>query len=130
MSLSSDTSETLAVTGVVVRVFALTDVGRTREHNEDAFLLTDRVFAVADGMGGHAAGEVASRLAVESLAALAALAVITVDDVTAERIERPQRLVALGDHVNVSLEHQRPARCRPVDDAHHRRPGAAVGRAP
>lgn len=71
---------------IIVHVFGRTDVGRTREHNEDAFVIadltTDRatllpevrthtvgdrgtLFMVADGMGGAAAGELASQMATE-----------------------------------------------------------------
>ena len=51
-----------------VDVSARTDVGCVRDLNEDSFLAKDPVFVVADGVGGHARGEVASRTAVESLA--------------------------------------------------------------
>jgi len=48
---------------------ALTDVGRQREHNEDNFLVDKKLalFVVCDGMGGHAAGEVASAIAVRTM---------------------------------------------------------------
>ena len=44
-----------------------TDVGRVRTSNEDKLLIAEPLFAVADGMGGHAAGEVASEVAMEAL---------------------------------------------------------------
>ena len=46
---------------------ALTDIGRVRTHNEDAVLAQPPLFVVADGLGGHEAGEVASSIAVETL---------------------------------------------------------------
>ncbi len=52
--------------------YSISDVGRKRDHNEDSFLVRgdEGLFAVADGMGGHQAGERASRMALDTLAAV------------------------------------------------------------
>ncbi len=62
-------ASTARVSRSKLRAAASTDVGRCREHNEDAFLARPEfgIFAVADGMGGHESGDVASALVVSSL---------------------------------------------------------------
>jgi PPM family protein phosphatase len=56
---------------VEVRVGAATDVGLVREVNEDSYLADPPVFVVADGMGGHDGGDIASRIVVEEFGRLA-----------------------------------------------------------
>lgn len=64
---------TVSVTGangqdVELSWFAMTDVGKRRETNQDSFVVIPPIFSVADGMGGHSLGEVASGAVVRSLA--------------------------------------------------------------
>ena len=80
-----------------VRSGHATDVGRVRDHNEDSLLDAPGVWAVADGLGGHAAGEVASRIAVEVLGTLTDREVAGPDEVTAAVAEANERILAAQD---------------------------------
>src|SRR5258708_38742286 len=64
------------------RCVAQTDVGMKREHNEDSFLVNEDLglYVVCDGMGGHAGGETASRLAVQTIERELISARLRVDD--------------------------------------------------
>ncbi len=62
-----------------IRAGGATDVGQVRAKNQDALLVVDRLFAVADGMGGHQGGEVASRIAVDVLG-------VAIDDPSADSL--------------------------------------------
>ena len=50
-----------------VKAYGISDVGRVRSKNEDYYALSENVFIVADGMGGHKSGDVASKLTVETI---------------------------------------------------------------
>lgn len=70
------------------------DPGVVRSHNEDSGLISPRLLAVADGMGGHAAGEIASTTIIRELAAVAVKGVLA-DNNLVRAIERTK--VALAD---------------------------------
>lgn len=73
----------------LVEVAHLSDTGRVRHHNEDRSVASSRILAVADGMGGAKAGEVAAQVAVDSVSALDA-----VDSESVRRaIERANRAI-------------------------------------
>ncbi|MCK9523967.1 MAG: Stp1/IreP family PP2C-type Ser/Thr phosphatase [Proteobacteria bacterium] len=93
-----------------IQFWAETDVGRVREHNEDNFLVDKnlQLFVVADGMGGHAAGEVAS-----------GIAVTTVQEVVAQNkdlmdaIRENSRIASPTDVLNL-LEHAVQKACADI----------------
>lgn len=99
---------------VGLRWAARSDVGRARDRNEDAYYGGDHVFAVADGLGGHNAGDVASRLAIGPIASL---------DRRIEQVPDDRVADALTDAV---LEANRAVYKRAQDDAKVRGMGTTL----
>lgn len=77
--MSDDELATSGAEPPMFRWGAVSDVGRVRDVNQDSMLVRDGLFVVADGMGGHRGGEVASAVAVETLREVP-------DDVTVETL--------------------------------------------
>ncbi len=74
-----------------------TDVGLVRSVNEDSFIAFDPIFLVADGMGGHNAGEVASGIVADEFAALAGGDFIELEDVADAMVRSYERIASLDD---------------------------------
>ena len=83
----------MSTTPPSISVGLATDVGRVRRHNEDSARTQGTVYVVADGMGGHAAGEVASRIAAETVVELATRQVLQVRDIVDQVGEANRRIL-------------------------------------
>ena len=86
----------VGVAGVVVG--AATDVGRLRTINEDGYLAISPAFVVVDGMGGHAAGRMATQVALDSLYSLAGTTVTDVETVVRAVKTAQEAIVAIPSH--------------------------------
>jgi serine/threonine protein phosphatase PrpC len=79
------------------RVGSRTDIGRARQRNEDSLLVRDPLYAVADGIGGHRGGDVASHLAIETLEQAEPTADLSADGIVQRIKEANRRIVERGE---------------------------------
>lgn len=77
---------------ITITFGAASDTGKLRDANEDSFLVGEHLLAVADGMGGHNAGEVASAMAIQLLSQAAT-----------EKIESPESFTELVSTINDAI---------------------------
>lgn len=84
---------------LVFRSVSLSDVGLVRNGNEDSGLVSPMLIAVADGMGGHAAGEIASKIAVTTLRKLAPI----LEDAEIDQDSRSDILLSVSHEIDDAI---------------------------
>lgn len=85
---------------------AATDTGRVRENNQDSYIAAPPIFAVADGMGGHSGGEVASQAVVARLASIAGAGFVvpgSIDDALASAVSDIEATAASGTEADIDV---------------------------
>ena len=106
-----------------IEVGAATDLGRVREVNEDSFLVEAPLYAVADGMGGHRGGDVASRLALDTVETLFRRGETLADQVREanrvvyERSASDQRVSGMGTTLTAVIVEDATVRLAHVGDS-------------
>ncbi|MDA0260348.1 MAG: protein phosphatase 2C domain-containing protein [Actinobacteria bacterium] len=120
----------MSKSSLAFKVFALSDLGLVREGNEDSGMVSSELVAVADGMGGHAGGEVASKIAISALTAkridVASLLAVTkeIDLAILDRSNAQPELAGMGTTLtalhltegSVGLLHVGDSRCYAFTD--------------
>lgn len=92
-------------------MYAMSDPGRMREHNEDSIRILPRagLAVLADGLGGHVAGEIASRTAVDVICTRLANGISTCPQNTAEAIRHVRRAIEAANAEILRLAGDKPA---------------------
>ncbi len=107
-----------------IEVGVATDIGKVREGNEDSYLVEPPLYAVADGMGGHKGGEVASQLALETIEELfqrdegtLAQQVKQANRAVFERSQEDQAVSGMGTTLTAALQEGSKLRLAHVGDS-------------
>lgn len=94
--MSASATVTIPGAGMRVRHASSTDVGHVRAINEDSVMVAPPIFLVADGMGGHEAGEVASAIAAEEFSRLTDARTLRIEDLGTALRRAQERIEAIG----------------------------------